>query len=100
MSVMHPEYEVLDLTDVVGDLEIPCEWRVFHCHKGSPARWVVWLVKCPSCGWNCAPRTVCNDCKNYAVFTDECAMCTHCDGIVQPFRKIIARTEPLNRRPV
>lgn len=48
--------EQIDLTDMVGDVQVPCE---ANDHQGEerPAEWIVWLVHCcerrPRFGLSC-----------------------------------------------
>lgn len=91
--------EVLDLTDVVGDLEVPCEWHRLPFHANAPATWIAYINRCPHCRHNGGVRLVCADCKNGVLLTPEAAVCTYCDGILVPFRKAVSKFEPINRRP-
>lgn len=97
MSAQVPEGEVIDLTEIVGDIEIPCDWGHLPICFDGPARWVV-LVRCPECNEGRA-KVICTDCKDGAM-ADETAAgeCNYCSAVYVPFRLCMLHIEPLNKR--
>ena len=83
----------IDLTEIIGDIESPCEWhRIFNCGPKA-ASWIV-AVRC-GCGAN-AHRLVCEGCKSVAMAMEEGLQCpSECGEVFIPARKAIAYMEHL-----
>lgn len=86
----------MDLTEIVGDLEIPCDWASISFHRGEAARWIVFLSPCV-CG-RAGERLICGTCKDVSTVTEDCAICGHCGEVYQPFRRVIHKITPLEKR--
>ena len=93
VGVMSPESVIEDLSQIVGDLEIPCDYdRVYQCGP-AVARWLM-VAKC-GCG-NTAHRLACGGCKNLWVSSEGAAECGECGEIFTPARRAFSRIEWLS----
>ena len=87
---MSPENVIEDIAEMVGDLEIPCEYDYcFGCGPSS-ARWLM-VAQC-GCG-HIANRLACGGCKNIWVSTEDAAECPKCAEVFTPARRAFARIE-------
>lgn len=85
--------EIVDLTELVGEVPILCDYSRYHwCPKGE-AKWIVRL-KCPGCGARNL-RLICNDCKDYLVASLDAMECSACDVVIVPARLAFSSIEPL-----
>lgn len=91
------EVEIIDLTEIVGDLEMACEYAYLECCKDRAAKWIVFLTPCGGHRMG-GPRLICEDCKNYVMATEDCAECGVCGEVVYPFRHVFSHIEPLDKR--
>ena len=89
------ETEIIDLTEIVGDLEIPCDYdRLFGCGP-RPAAWVM-VAQC-ECGTR-GERLVCEGCKDATLATERALACpSDCGLVYSPARHAFTRIEPLDR---
>lgn len=81
------------LTELVGDLEVPCDWdRIFRCGPKA-AQWVVGL----RCGCGVLDqRLVCEGCKSVVLAMEEGLSCpSDCGEVFIPARKAIHYMEHL-----
>ena len=86
----------IDLTEIIGDIEIPCDWAAQSVHAGDgPARWVAHLIPCV-CGRTGA-RLICGHCKDAAMATPDAVQCGACGEVYVPFRSVIRLIEPLDK---
>lgn len=87
------DIEVVDLTELVGDVQNPCDWSdADYCSK-EHAQWAAHAV-CPSCGGSMW-YLICSPCKNLVMVTDDAFECARCGEVVCPARKFIAQLEGL-----
>lgn len=91
------EREVVDIEEIVGDLDMACEWYKLPFHAEAPARWIAYIKGCPRCGHKGGIRLVCVDCKDGVLMTPDCAQCHSCGLIISPFRHAVRAFEPINR---
>lgn len=92
--MMHPEATItpLELTEIVGELSLPCEYGdQFKCGP-SPAGWEMRLA-C-GCG-NTGVRLACTDCKDKWLTADSAAECPSCGDITAPARHLFWLVNPL-----
>lgn len=92
------DLEIIDLTEVVGDWEIPCEYagdEVTAC-KDDPARWVLHLKPC--CPAGAGVRLACEPCKEARVAGGGAVYCEHCGHTFFPAREAYHYIEPLERK--
>lgn len=87
--------ERLDVTEIVGRVDIACETRR-HNQLGIPdsASWVLWTTPC--CERRKARGFICDVCLDHYLTTDNAVRCDLCDARVEPARKWIVRYEPIN----
>lgn len=96
MSIARPED--LIVTEIVGDLEIPCDFSDDPICGDSPAHWVL-FKHCPGCHDRKA-LLACDNCKD-ARMSSECGViCQSRDGggcgeLIAPARKAYERVEAL-----
>lgn len=98
---MHPEsgLDVVDLTDLCGDIEIPCDWGESVALMGGashgPARWVAVRVRC-TCGYGAGPRLICEGCKDVLLHPDTVFACAgECGAVYSPARTLVSRIEAI-----
>lgn len=92
------EVLTIDVTEIAGTVEIPCDWSEMSFHVGDPgAEWIVYLMPC-ACGRTGA-RLICTHCKDVSMATDDAVQCSHCGEVYAPFRSVIHLIEPLDKRP-
>lgn len=94
---MSTDLEIVDLTEIVGDLEIPCDYADsrpgwFGC-PNQPGRWLL-FTRDHGCGTRV--RVACEPCKTARLTAEdgavECALCGH---ITAPPRHAYSRIEAL-----
>jgi hypothetical protein len=93
-----PDTGIVDLTEIVGDLEVPCDWGDGYKGKGihdDPARWVIYLVSC-TCGAG-GVRLGCDNCKNHRMTSEDAVICRHCGEVTVPARHAYTRAERLEK---
>lgn len=79
-----------ELEEIVGDLELPCEYSwLFHCDDA--AHWVMHA----RCGCGVAvQRLACGGCKNILLSTEEGVRCpAECGEVFVPARRAYHRVE-------
>lgn len=92
--MMAPEggVEIIDLTEIVGDIEIPCDYdRLFHCGPAA-AKWE--MRGACGCGAK-GVRLVCEGCKDAVIATDDGLMCNACGVVTAPARLIFWHIQAL-----
>lgn len=82
--------EQINVTELVGDLDIPCDYHPTLKCGPAAARWLM-VVRC-GCG-NIAHRLACGGCKSIWISTEDAAECPACGEIFAPARKAFARIE-------
>lgn len=89
--MMSTEHDETVFTEIVGEIEIPCDYdRLFHCGPDA-ARWVM-TGRC-DCGYQ-GDRLVCGGCKNVVLSTEEGLSCPEGCGLIHaPARHIFIRIE-------
>ena len=90
------EVLTIDVTEIVGDLSIPCDYdRLYKCGPAA-AEWVM-IARC-ECGVS-GERLVCPTCKD-SVLMDEGGLCcpAGCGFVYVPARHAFTLIEPLNKR--
>jgi hypothetical protein len=106
MSVSSPD--VIELESLDEAWAIPCDYNsnrriidkshTLHDVSGGgsqPARWVI-SIRCPHCG-NSSHALACDACKDFITATQDGVGCAGCGKTIVPYRKVIARVEPLER---
>ncbi|MGZ6788364.1 MAG: hypothetical protein ACXVGN_00235 [Mycobacteriaceae bacterium] len=90
---MSTEVEVIEFTQLVEDIQIPCDWdRLFKCGPRG-ATWLVGL-RC-GCG-QADQRLVCDGCKSVALQMEEGLYCpVDCGEVFIPARRAIHYMEAL-----
>lgn len=92
------DLETVDLTEIVGDFEVSCEYAgddPTEC-KDDPARWALHLNPC--CPAGAGVRLACDVCKELRVTSGGAVRCEHCNFIFFPARKAYHYIEPLERK--
>lgn len=67
--------EVLDLTEIVGDLEIPCDLGSWEDGCDRPAEWILHRNCCG------VPALACDPCKVYVTGVKRAGMCAACGEV-------------------
>lgn len=93
MSIARPED--LIITEIVGDLEIPCDYAGLDrkC-PAEPAAWILHRVRC-ECGEG-GPVLACTPCKDVRLLGDGVVICGGC-GVAMPVREAYTYIEPIGR---
>lgn len=92
MSVTRPED--LIVAEIVGDLEIPCDYSDSRICPQGPAAWVLHRVPCV-CGKGGAVLS-CTACKDYRLLSDGAVFCD-CGEVFAPAKHAYSFIEPLGR---
>jgi hypothetical protein len=83
-----------ELTEIVGDIEVPCDWGSTSLHVGDgPARWIAVLRPCV-CG-RTGVRLICTHCKDVSMQAEDAAMCGACGEVYVPWRSVIYSIESI-----
>lgn len=83
--MMATEHDSMVFTEIIGAIEIPCEYGdQFGCGP-APAGWEMRLA-CP-CG-HAGVRLACGDCKNKWLTADSAAECPACGDVTAPARHL------------
>lgn len=95
------DVSITDLTKIVGDLEIPCDYgQKGYCYtRGEhtdPARWVMHLVRC-GCGAG-GIRLACTQCKDERMQMAIALECGGCGEIHPSCSTAYSLIEPLEKR--
>lgn len=94
--MMHPEATIVPslIEEVVGEIEIPCDYdRLLHCGP-SAATWEM-RAAC-GCGQK-AVRLACEGCKDILLQTEEALSCpASCGELFAPARRAFWLIEPLS----
>lgn len=94
--MMSTEFEIVDLTGIVGEMDLACDYSHFECCRQQHANWIARLKVC-ACGVG-GVRLICSDCKNYIMLTEEAAECGRCGFVDAPFRTAFKSFEPLESK--
>lgn len=87
----------LIITELVGDIEIPCDFSDQKSCSQTRAEWVLYRVPC-GCGDGGA-RLACNGCKETRESTETAVECGACGEVYAPARWAYGFIEYLDRRP-
>lgn len=80
--------------DVVGNMDVVCDYNAFESCPKDPARWIVTLAKCP-CGAG-GHRLICSTCKDTVMNTESGLLCGSCEReLWSPARLAFVRIDPL-----
>jgi len=101
--------EIVELDKLDADWAIPCDYscqrrsidKTTSVHDVSgggdqPAEWVIY-TRCPNCGHRGQPLG-CTPCKDLIMSTGDTVQCGRCGDLITPYRHIIERVEPLQKR--
>lgn len=92
---MSTETEIIEFTQLVEDIEVPCDfaesWR--HVPHGG-AQWVAHRVQCV-CGYAGGARVICTGCKDTLMLSEDALQCVACSEVYSPARTIVSSIEPL-----
>lgn len=89
--------EDLIVMEIVGDLEIPCDYLDDStCSKGR-AEWVLHRVRC-TCGAGGA-ALACDPCKELRLLSEGSVECGTCGEVTSPARAAYSYIEYLDRNP-
>lgn len=90
--MMSTDPGIIDLTELVGELAIPCEYdRLYGCGPAA-ATWLM-VARC-GCGVM-AHRLVCEGCKDKTIQTEDGLCCPGCSMVWTPARRAFSRIERL-----
>ena len=86
------------LQQIVGDLEVPCDYgeRKWGFSHGA-AKWVGFVRACPTCH-SSGQRLFCEGCFSVFSTDDNCFTCD-CGEVTAPARHAFSRLEHLDKRP-
>lgn len=90
------DLEIIDLTSIVGDMELACDYNDEKNPHDEPAEWVLRTVRC-TCGAGVV-RLACDPCKTRRLETLDAVYCTFCNAVYQPARTAYAYVERLEKR--
>lgn len=91
------DIELVDLTEIVGDLDIICDYDDEDDPHDDPAQWVLTLTRCP-CGAG-GQTLACDRCKRARLEESFASVeCGHCGEVTSPARLAYSHVEPLDRR--
>lgn len=90
------DLEVVDLTEFVGDIEIPCDYADESTCPDEPARWVLFLKPCCPAGGGV--RLACERCKENRLMDAHSVECASCGFIYEHAPEAYSRVEPLERK--
>lgn len=93
MSIARPED--LIITEIVGDLEIPCDNSFHATCPDEPAAWILHRVPC-SCGAG-GPMLACTPCKDMRLLSDGAVTCGGCGETFAPAKHAYSFVEPISR---
>lgn len=88
---------VVSLVDLIGELEIPCDYSEEEWCPDQAAEWSV-LCLCPKCGTH-GIRLLCDPCKELLTTTEDGLECPECGHCVFPVRDIFKWVERLDKKP-
>lgn len=87
--------EIVDLTEIVGEHDIPCDYSDRRWHGGTTrkAKWVMTTVVCV-CGRQDV-RLACQECKDLLLAVEDAVKCPGCDELYIPARLAYSHIEAL-----
>ena len=89
------DLEIIDLTEFVGDIEIPCDYAGGGLCQDDPARWV--MFRKPCCPGGAGVRLACELCKEARLLDQLSLECQFCGFIYEHAPEAYSRIEPLER---
>lgn len=99
MTATSTEIEVVDLTEIVGDIEIPCDYGQYTPYDGGCAPNVgaaKWLLVLADHGHGAETRLACTHCKDMRLLVEDAGVeCDKCGHFTFPVRKAYSRIEAL-----
>lgn len=89
------EEDLTAIWDSVEEHDIPCDFygHAYGC-RGEPAKWILFLVKCPQCGKKPGPHLACDRCKRMRLESSDGVYCA-CGLVFAPARIAYTRCEAL-----
>lgn len=91
-----PGLEIIDLTEFVGDMSLPCDYSDEHRMVDEPASWVMFLKPC--CPEGGGIRLACEHCKEGRLMDMHSVQCEFCGHIFEHAPEAYSRIEPLERK--
>lgn len=91
-----PGLEIIDLTEIVGRLEIPCDFADMPDCRDEPAKWVLHRNKC--CPDVPPAALACESCKEGRLLDRYALECRWCGFIWEHAPEAYCYIEPLERR--
>ena len=91
---MPPDLEMVDLTELVGEVETPCDNSDMSWCSKEVARWAA-LLKCPECPRISHWELWCTPCRDLVTTTEDGFECGECAQMVLPARRFVSKFEPL-----
>jgi hypothetical protein len=88
--------EIVDLTEFVGDFQIPCEYAGEPGCQDEPAAWVLHLKPCCPAGGGI--RLACERCKESRLMDMHSVQCEFCGHIFEHAPEAYRLIEPLERK--
>lgn len=92
MSIVRPED--LIITEIVGDMEMACDYSDDETCSQGPAEWVLFLVRC-ECGVG-GTRLACDGCTQMRIASDDAVECD-CGEVTAPARLAYSYIEHVNK---
>ena len=90
-----PGLEIVDLTELVGGVEIPCDYSDEPaCGGGSPS----WVLFFSCCEGGSGVRLACDICKDERLMDRVSIECPACGHIFEHAPEAYSRIEPLERK--
>lgn len=90
------DLEIVDLTSIVGDWALPCEYAGEPGCRDDPASWVLFLKPCCPAGGGI--RLACELCKESRLMDMHSVQCEFCGHIFEHAPEAYSRIEPLERK--
>lgn len=90
------DLEIVDLTEIVGEVQTPCDNSELSWCPSEAARWAA-LIKCPTC-INSRWELWCTPCRDLVTTTEDGFECGVCGELVFPARRFVAKFEPLGEK--
>ena len=85
------ETDIVNLTEIVGDLEVPCDLGIAECDR--PAKWVMTKACCAAISLGCDP------CKDARVDNRLAIQCGNCGRIWFDASDAYMNIEAINKKP-
>ena len=93
MSQVMMTPDVITITEVVGDMNVVCDYAERDWCRKAPAKWIGFLSPC-ACGAG-GQRLICEPCKQILLEADSSCFQCDCGEITAPARLAFSRLERL-----